>query len=224
VLRAVRSEAGIIRAASCRTPVRTLRLSPPERAAIAVAIALLALHAFAPGDALEYQRGALARQPWRVLTGHLVHVNWPHAVVNAAALWIVARLYAPELSATRQAIALAASALAISAALAWLYPAIEWYRGFSGALHGLFFTGASSWLLTERPRSLRRLWMPAALVAGGWVKVLLEQPYNGALPHADWLGTAIVPQAHLAGAACGTALGALFAATQARAGKQRHEQ
>jgi rhomboid family GlyGly-CTERM serine protease len=204
--------------------VRTLRLSPPERAAIALAIAVLALHAFAPGEALEYQRGTLARQPWRVLTGHLVHLNWPHALINSAALWIVARLYAPDLSATRQAIALAASALAISASLAWLQPDIEWYRGLSGALHGLFFAGAAKWLIVERPRSVARLWMPALLFLGGWVKVVLEQPHDGALPHADWLGAVIVPQAHLAGAACGTALGVLFAATKARAGKQRDEQ
>jgi rhomboid family GlyGly-CTERM serine protease len=204
--------------------VRTLRLSPPERAAIGLAIALLALHALAPGDALEYQRAALARQPWRVLTGHLVHLNWPHALINSAALWIVARLYAPDLSATRQAIALAASALAISASLAWLQPDIEWYRGLSGALHGLFFAGAAKWLIAERPRSVARLWMPALLFLGGWVKVVLEQPHDGALPHADWLGAVIVPQAHLAGAAFGTALGVLFAATKARAGKQRDEQ
>ena len=223
-MRAVQGELGIIRAASRRTPVRTLRLSPPERAAIGLAIALLALHALAPGDALEYQRGALARQPWRVLTGHLVHINWPHALINAAALWIVARLYAPDLSATRQAIALAASALAISASLAWLHPDIEWYRGLSGSLHGLFFAGAVTWLLAERPRSLQRLWMPVALLAGGWVKVVLEQPGADALPYAGWLGAAVVPQAHLAGAACGTALGALFAASQARAGEQRDEQ
>ena len=223
-MRAVQGELGIIRAASRRTPVRTLRLSSPERAAIGLAIALLALHALAPGDALEYQRGALARQPWRLLTGHLVHLNWPHALVNAAALWIVARLYAPDLSATRQAIALAASALAISAALAWLHPDIEWYRGLSGALHGLFFAGAVTWLLAERPRRLGRLWMPALLFVGGWVKVVFEQPSGGGLPHADWLGAAVVPQAHLAGAACGTALGALFAAAKARGGEQSDEQ
>jgi rhomboid family GlyGly-CTERM serine protease len=204
--------------------VRALRLSPPERAAIVLALALLAVHALAPGDALEYQRGALARQPWRLLTGHLVHLNWPHALINAVALWVVARLYAPDLSTTRQATALVASALAISGALAWLHPDIEWYRGLSGALHGLFFAGAAKWLLTERPRSLQRLWMPAALFAGGWAKVVLEQPGAGALPYAGWLGAAVVPQAHLAGAACGTALGALFAATQARAGEQRDEQ
>jgi len=223
-LRAVQGELGIIRAASRRTPVRTLRLSPPERAAIGLAVVVLALHALAPGDALEYQRGALARQPWRLLTGHLVHLNWPHALVNAAALWIVARLYAPDLSATRQAVALAASALAISAALAWLHPDIEWYRGLSGALHGLFFAGAVTWLLAERPRRLGRLWMPALLVIGGWMKVVFEQPSGGGLPHADWLGAAVVPQAHLAGAACGTALGALFAAAKARGGEQSDEQ
>ena len=204
--------------------MRTLRLSTPERAAIGLAIALLALQALAPGDALEYQRSALERQPWRLLTGHLVHINWPHASINAAALWIVARLYARDLSAARQAIVLAASALAISAALAWLHPAIEWYRGLSGALHGLFFAGALTWLLTERPRSLRRLWMPALLFAGGWMKVVLEQPHDGSMPRSDWLGAAVVPQAHLVGAACGTLLGALFAATKPRTGEQRDEQ
>jgi len=207
-------------------PPSARRSSAPWVAIIAIglAIALVALHALVPGDALEYQRGALARQPWRLLTGHLVHLNWPHAVINAAALWIVARLYAPDLSATRQATALAVSALAISVALAWLHPDIEWYRGLSGALHGLFFAGAVKWLLAEHPRSLDRLWMPAALVVGGWVKVVLEQPAAGVLPHADWLGAPVVPQAHLFGAACGTALGALFAAAQARSGEQRDQQ
>lgn len=222
-LRAVQGELGIIRAAPWPTPVPTPELSPPERAAIGLAIALLLIHALAPGAVLEYRSIALAQQPWRILTGHLVHINWPHVLINAAALWIVARLYAPDLSTTHQAIALVVSALAVSAALAWLHPTIEWYRGLSGALHGLFFAGAAKWLLTERPRSLRRLWLPAALFAGGWAKVMFEQPGTGPLPGADWLGVAIVPQAHLAGAACGTALGALFAATQARAGQQRGE-
>ncbi|HET9023753.1 MAG TPA: rhombosortase, partial [Burkholderiaceae bacterium] len=178
----------------------------------------------APGDALEYRRGALAHQPWRLLTGHVVHLNWPHALINAAALWVIARLYAPDLRATRQAAALVVSALAISAALVWLYPTLEWYRGLSGALHGLFFAGAAHWLLAERTRSLRRLWLPAALFAGGWAKVVFEQPGTGALPHAAWLGAAVVPQAHLVGSVCGTLLGALFAATDTRAREQGDEQ
>ena len=204
--------------------MRTPELSPPERAAIGLALALLVLQAVAPGDALEYRRAVLAPEPWRALTGHLIHINWSHALINAAALWVVARLYAPDLCATRQATALVVSALMISAALAWLYPAMQWYRGLSGALHGLFFAGAAKWLLSEHRRGLRRLWLPAALLVGGWAKVVFEQPDTGALPHAAWLGAAVVPQAHLVGAACGSVLGALFAATKARAREQRDEQ
>lgn len=204
--------------------MRALEISRPERLAIVIALAVLVLQAIAPGDALEYQRAALAREPWRALTGHLVHINWPHALINAAALWVVARLYAPDLDAPRQAIVLALSALAISVALAWLYPTVEWYRGLSGALHGLFFAGATTWLLSERPRTLRRLWMPAALLAGGAVKVVLEQPATGATVQAEWLGAAVVPQAHLVGAVCGCLLGALFATANARSERQRGEQ
>jgi hypothetical protein len=66
--------------------------------------------------------------------------------------------------------------------------------------------------------------MPAALLAGGWIKVIVEQPGGSATPHADWLGVAVVPQAHLAGALAGSVLGVLFAATQTRAEQQRAEQ
>jgi rhomboid family GlyGly-CTERM serine protease len=204
--------------------VRALQLSVPERVALGIALALLVLHALGIGEALEYRRALLAREPWRVLTGHLVHINWPHALINAAALWVVARLYADDLGARRQLQALVASALAISAALAVLYPAIEWYRGLSGALHGLFFAGATTWLLSERPRTVKRLWLPATLFVGGWVKVALEQPGGASTPHADWLGAAVVPQAHFVGALCGTALGTLFAATQAGAEEKRTQQ
>ncbi len=90
--------------------MRALEVSAPERVALVLALTLLALHAVAPADALEYRRVALSSEPWRVLTGHLVHINWPHALINAAALWVVARLYAPDLGPWRQAIALALSA------------------------------------------------------------------------------------------------------------------
>ena len=204
--------------------MRAFELSPPERVAVVVALALLVLQALAPGEALEYQRQRLALEPWRALTGHLVHINWPHALVNAAALWVVARLYAEDLGPWRQLLALFASALGISAALVFVYPSIDWYRGLSGALHGLFFAGATAWLLSERPRTFRRLWMPAALFAGGWIKVALEQPGGATTPHAPWLGAAIVPQAHFVGAVCGTVLGALFAATNAGTKQQRRQQ
>lgn len=195
-------------------------MSRGERFALAGALVLVLLQvavAMVPavGPALEYRHAALAAQPWRGLTGHSVHINWPHALINAAAWFIVARLFAPELTPARQLAVLITTGVVISTGLAFFYPRIEWYRGFSGVLHGVFFAGATAWLVqvlrSRAVRSVRAVWLPAALVLGGWIKVLLEQPASGVTPYAEWLGAPTVPQAHLLGALCGTALGLVFA-------------
>lgn len=203
--------------------MRTVSISLAERCALAVAALALLLEALGVAEALEYRRALLAAEPWRLMTGHIVHVNWVHALVNALALLVVARLFAPDLRARRQPSVLLAAALAISLVLAAVYPGIAWYRGLSGVLHALFFAGSAAWLMRLEPRSLRTLWLPAALYFGGWVKVALEQPAGDALPHADWLGAAVVPQAHLVGAACGSVLGLAFALADRRRDKQRRE-
>lgn len=198
------------------TPARRFTLARSEQIALAGALLLLALHAWpAAGSALEYRHALIAAEPWRLLSAHLVHINWTHALINAAAWVVVARLFAPDLSAARQGLVLAAGAVAIGAGLALLHPAIVWYRGFSGALHALFFAGATCWLLRDlrqpAERHWRALWLPTLLVVGGWIKVITEQPAGSATPFADWLGAGTVPQAHLIGAACGAVLGAVFA-------------
>jgi rhomboid family GlyGly-CTERM serine protease len=189
-------------------------LPAPLTAALAGS-ALILLLQLAPAvlPALEYRRAALMAEPWRLLTGHLVHVNWTHALVNAGAWLVLARLFAPQLDARRQSLILALGAAFISLALAARYPSIEWYRGASGALHALFFAGTTTALgasLRERPR--RAALIPLALLAGGWIKVVLEQPGGSATPYAEWLAATTVPQAHLLGAVAGTVLGLYFAA------------
>lgn len=195
-------------------------MSRAERFAFAGALLLVLVHglvvAFAPaGEALEYARAALFSTPWRLVSGHWVHINWPHVLINAAAWFVVARVFAPELSPARQATVVAVASVVISAGLAWRYPQIAWYRGFSGVLHALFFAGATAWVIdvlrARRSRGTTRPWLPLALFVGGWVKVVLEQPGDGTTPIAAWLNAPTVPQAHLIGALCGTALGAVFA-------------
>ncbi len=193
-----------------------LTLARTEWAALVGAALIVLLQQLdAVGAALEYRRALLAAEPWRLVSGHLVHVNWQHALINAAAWWLIARLFGPDLDVRRQLIALVAGAIAIGAGLALLYPAIDWYRGFSGVLHALYFAGATCWLANAlaRPdaRTPRALWLPAALALGGWIKVVLEQPVGSATPFADWLGATTVPQAHLFGALAGTLLGLAFA-------------
>ena len=204
--------------------MRGFPFSTAERWALGIAAVVLLLHASGLGDAFEYRRALLANEPWRLLTGHLVHINWPHAVINAAALLIVARLFAPDLSAPRQLVVLISAGVVIGLGLAALAPGILWYRGLSGVLHALFFAGAAKWLFSVRQLTARALWLPAALFAGGWIKVALEQPAGGALPYADWLGAAVVPQAHLLGAAWGSVFGLLLALADRRSTEQRDKQ
>ena len=185
-----------------------------ERIAIAAAIGIALLHFFpAAGSVLQYERAHLFDQPWRALTAHWVHINWPHALINAAALVVVARLFAEDLTARRQMIVVIASGLAIGLGLAALWPSIVWYRGLSGTVHALYFAGSLVWLTRAcaATRRTRFAGIALALFAGGWVKVLAEQTAAQALPVAQWLGAPVVPQAHLIGAVCGTALGLAFA-------------
>ncbi len=149
-----------------------MQLSAAERQALGGAALVLLVQAIVPlHGALEYRQALVASQPWRALTAHLVHVNWVHALINLAAWFAVARLFAPELRTWRQPLVLAVAALAVTLHLALLHPGIAWYRGFSGTLHGVFFAGASAWLLAllaDGERRPRALWLPAVLVTGGW--------------------------------------------------------
>ena len=201
--------------------MKPISFSRAELIAIGIALLMLVLQALPSLDALEYQNTAAIDEPWRWLTAHFIHVNWQHALINAVALWVVARLYAPDLNPSRQVWALLVAALAISACLAVFYPSIAWYRGLSGALHGLFFAGSAIWLIKAKPRRFQQLWLPSALFFGGWIKVVLEQPGGATTPYAEWLGAGVVPQAHLVGAACGTLLGLLFAIGDANAGRKQ---
>jgi rhomboid family GlyGly-CTERM serine protease len=187
-------------------------LSPAERTALIGATLLLLLQALPVlHPSLEYRAATAAGEPWRLLTGHFVHINWIHALINAAAWWIVARLFAPELMPRRQVAVVLVSALGISAGLALMHPTIAWYRGFSGVLHAIFFAGGVQWLTaslrSEGRLDVRRLWLPVVLVLGGAIKVLVEQPTGSATPFAEWLGAGTVPQAHLVGAAVGVVWG-----------------
>jgi rhomboid family GlyGly-CTERM serine protease len=220
-MRAPTRALGIIRARSSRF-VRTVTVSTAERYALLLAAAVLLLQLAAP-ETLEYQRARLVSEPWRLLSAHLVHVNWTHAAINAAALVIVARLFADDLSATSQLATLAAAAVVISVSLALLWPSIVWYRGLSGALHALYFAGATAALL-RAPLRASVIWLPLLLVVGGWIKVVLEQPAGDATPYAEWLGAQVVPQAHLAGAVCGTTMGLAIAALQAHRRQRKQQQ
>lgn len=181
---------------------------------IPVFIALL-LQFLGLAEELEYLRPLLSSEPWRLLTGHFVHISWLHAVLNCVALLLLERLFEGRLRRSEQWIVLGAAPLAISLVFWIALPELAWYRGLSGTLHAFYFAGCVVWLATAAGPAR---WLPGAALAGGVIKVLLEQPWDATFPFQQWLGAAVVPQAHLSGALLGVAAGFLLV----RARRLRH--
>jgi rhomboid family GlyGly-CTERM serine protease len=148
--------------------------------------------------ALRYDRAAVATgQVWRLVTGHLVHLDAGHALLNAAGLVLLWVLFAGLRTPAYWLGVALMSLLAIDAGFWWLEPQLAWYVGASGLLHGLMAAGTLC-LIQDRDR----IGIPTALVFAA--KIAWEQRV-GPLPletHAT-----VIVAAHLYGA-----LGGLLAA------------
>jgi rhomboid family GlyGly-CTERM serine protease len=145
---------------------------------------------------LRYQRESIASgEAWRLLSGNLVHADLAHLWWNLLGLAIVVVLVGTELSARRWLLVTLVSAFAVGAGLYLLSPAVEWYLGFSGVLHGLLLAGLlAQWL---RTRSVVTLAVAGLLAA----KLTYEQ-FVGPLPFVASAGSdlPVVHAAHTYGA------------------------
>src|SRR5215831_15710538 len=149
-------------------------------------------------NALSYDRAGLAQgEWWRVLTGHFVHMNPEHALLNGLGLILMWALFARDFSPIRWLAIYLASCLAISAGLWLRNPQVIWYVGASGALHGVMAAGTVAHL---RRRDLDR-W----ILAGFIIAKLSYEQFAGSMPFAGAINTVV--DAHLYGA-----LGGLVAA------------
>jgi rhomboid family GlyGly-CTERM serine protease len=148
--------------------------------------------------ALRYERGAIsAGQWWRLVTAHWVHLGAWHALLDSVGLRLLWALYGPVLRARGTILALLASTVAVDAGLWFLQPALQWYEGISGLLHGLWAAGALLALWRRVPMA----WMPAALLVGK----LVHEALGGPSVASDFMP--VVTVAHLYGAAGGLAAG-----------------
>ena len=181
-----------------------------SRLAFALPAAIVALLA-AGGEtwrlALRYQRAGLPlEEPWRWLSGHLVHLGPGHAVLNLVGLALVGTLFAAQLSWRGWLAVYAAAALAIDAGLWLAAPGLDWYVGLSGVLHGLFAAGALSEALGGRRGAILLLLALAAKLA--WEQSIGPLPMT-----ASAAGGPVVVDAHLYGALGGLLACALIRVT-----------
>ncbi len=147
------------------------------------------------GDALRYDRGAIAAGGWwRLLTAHTVHLDLHHLLLNELGLVLMWSLFAQDYDPVEWCIIVLSGALAISCGLWWLSPHIAWYVGASGVLHSIMAAGVARHLAA---RAWDR-WILLVCLCG---KLAYEQ-LGGREPPL------VVVDAHLYGAACGFAVGA----------------
>lgn len=159
---------------------------------------VLCLCQYEAGLTWAYDRESIEHGAYGLLlSGHLVHLNAMHLLLNMLGLVLVLTLFDRVLTWRQWLLLLMSSAFAISAALYWLLPQIERYVGLSGVIHALYAAGAVS-LLATRERGFA--WVLLVLLV---VKLTMENYGQGISLTADMIGGRVLVQAHLYGAIWG---------------------
>lgn len=162
--------------------------------------------------AMRYERAAILEDSewWRLLSGHFVHLGWPHLLLNLAGCLLVWFLFRRDYRLWQWLVIVVFSVASMDLGFVWLNPDLAWYVGLSGLLHGLFAAGLLAWL--------REGSWEALLMLGIFAGKLAWEQFSGPLPlTAETAGGPVVVDAHLYGAAGGVlAVGLLQAGARLR--------
>lgn len=163
--------------------------------------------------ALRYDRAALGEgEWWRVLGAHLVHLGPSHLALNIAGLALVGWLTGRAWGAAGWSAITLAAAIAVCAGLWFLDPAVDWYVGLSGVLHGMLAAGLLPGLLRREPERL----LLALLLVGKLVWETVAGPLPGSEASA---GGPVLVQSHCYGALGGAAAAVAGLVLAARRGR-----
>lgn len=141
-------------------------------------------------------------QPWRWFSAAWVHLSGWHLAANLAGLALIA-LLGHRSGVTRGDAAAWLFAWPVTHGALLLQPALTRYAGLSGVLHAGVVIAA---LRLARSARGRRRAVGVAVLIGVAIKLLLEEPWRGALRVSAGWDFAVAPAAHLAGACCGAVL------------------
>jgi rhomboid family GlyGly-CTERM serine protease len=181
---------------SARLPLLTLLLS-------ATALAVW----WIPGATthLQYDRTALASgQLWRMFTCHWTHVSTDHLLWDVGAFALLGSLYECR-SRTRLLACIGLSAALIPAAIWFLLPQMQIYRGLSGIDSALFTLLAVDVLRSEnRPGGRLEVQAAVSVVLALFVaKMMVETLLSRTVFVRSTADMVPVPLAHLVGAVAG---------------------
>lgn len=171
---------------------------------VIIAAAALLLAGDVGREWFRYDREAIADfEVWRLLSGHFVHLGTAHFLLNAAGLILVWLLAGRDFGFRQWLIVSAASIAAIDLGLWWFSPALQWYVGLSGLLHGLLAAGVVRGLQARRP--------DAFILGIALLGKLAYEQLIGPLPGSEIAaGDTVVVDAHLYGALGGALVAAVL--------------
>jgi len=184
----------------------------PQHSLIISAIALIAMFAFifervignAFTDFFVYQKQLISQgEIWRLFTGHFLHTNIYHLLLNLAALIMLWLLHGRFYSKENYTALFLLTALIISVGLYYFSPDLQQYVGLSGVLHGVFVFGA---IMDIRAKDKTGY----LLFIGVWVKIAHEQIYGASTDISTLIAASVAIDAHLWGALGGLVFSLIY--------------
>ena len=168
--------------------------------AFAVSLALAAALAARVDPAwLDWQPRLAWAEPWRWWSAALVHLSTGHLLANLTGC-VVVGLFGWAAGCTRRDAAAWGAAWPLTHLALLLQPELARYGGLSGLLHAGVVVAACALVLRGHGR---RRAIGLAVLVGVALKLVLEQPWSGALQRWPGWDIAVAPLAHASGALAG---------------------
>jgi rhomboid family GlyGly-CTERM serine protease len=179
-----------------------------QHSLLVVTISLLAIVAYLFNGQVEplfvYQYQLISQgELWRTFTGHFLHTNGIHLLLNLSALILLWALHGHFYTIKSYGVLFITSALICSAGLFYFSPHIQQYVGLSGVLHGIFVFGA---LMDIRHQDKTGY----LLFLGVWLKIAHEQYYGASEQISTLINANVAIDAHLWGAIGGLLFSCAF--------------
>lgn len=154
--------------------------------------------------ALEYNRQQLAHGDlWRLVTGHLLHSNFYHLLMNLTGILLLMLLHAHLPGRVALGYQVLALGLLTGVGLWVGAPDTERYVGLSGVLHGMLCFGAVY--------DIKQAYHSGYLILTGVALKLSIEHYQGPdVILSQQIGAVVAIEAHLLGACAGIVLALLF--------------
>jgi len=155
-------------------------------------------------QALIYQRPLIIEgEIWRFITGHLLHTNRFHLLLNLAALIMLWALHGHFYTIKNYVALFLFCSIITSLGIFYGTPSLTEYVGLSGVLHGIFVFGA---LMDIKAKDKTGY----LLFIGIWLKIVHEQIYGASTDVSELIEASVAIDAHFWGAVGGLVFTVLY--------------